>query len=335
MAPNGSVDPGSPAIVWEHESRLLTDRFILWEFFKVSGLSAASVPVLVLLVGWFTLGETVVLPWRVPVVAFGAMFVLMCLASLVMGNKQRAVFELSELGVVSRAGTRQRRINRFAFLAGALAGNATAAGAGALAIGGEDRAIPWEALRSVKVYPTQRVVVLKDSWHVVLRLYCPPDNFQQMVTYVQRRTREAGEARLAEQAAAGETTRRPVWHRLAAAVGALALTMGAQIWPWTDYDLAVRAGVVGGVLLIVAATFEGPPRRILGLLGGAGVAWHAGGLILSALDPVEGLFGTSPAAVLDTPLLVVSGVSTAGLIALAVWRVSGRAWGTDRGRSEE
>jgi hypothetical protein len=51
--------------------------------------------------------------------------------------------------------------------------------------------IRWRAVRKVNVNRSTRVIALCDSWHVVMRLYCPPDVLDQALTHVQHYTQRA------------------------------------------------------------------------------------------------------------------------------------------------
>ncbi len=330
-------------LTWDFDIPLITDRFMLWEFFKVSGISALLVPILVALMGFFVEGELVLLPWQVPVFAFVAMFVLFLLASLLLGNKHGATFHLDANGVGYAARKREQRLNRLAIIVGVLGGSPTATGAGLLAASRETLFISWEDVERIKVYPGPRVIVLKDSWHVVQRLYCPPALFEQAAQLVESHHRTAVAVRLAEKAAAAaqeaaEATLRgdplsasraasavgqvgrSLTNRLLLMGGGLLLTVGAQAWYFNDGELAARAGIVGGVVIALSQLFrEVAARQLFGFVGAIGVVWHATMLGVSALEPIKGIYEPALTAVLDTELLVMAAVSTLALLALALF----------------
>lgn len=158
---------GGDELTWDFDIPLITDRFMLWEFFKVSGISALLVPILVGLMGFFVEGELVMLPWQVPVFAFAAMFVLFLLASLLLGNRHGATFHVDSDGVGYAARRRERCLNRLAIIVGVLGGSPTATGAGLLAASRETMFIPWEDVRRVKVYRGPRVIVLSQLFREV------------------------------------------------------------------------------------------------------------------------------------------------------------------------
>ncbi len=309
------------SVIWTADVPMLNDRFLLWEFTKVSVLSVAIMAILVAAMGWLLEGEPVLLPWRVLGIGVVAFFGAFALVSLLMGNSYRVTFGISPEGVIYQSGRRERRLNRLAMLAGGLAGNPSAAGAGALAASREALLVPWQEVHTVRIHPGPRVIVIKNSWRTMLRLYCPVDLFPQACAAAERFHREFGPPP-AHLAAA---TRPPVsWpRRVAWIVAGLALTAGAQAWYWNDFEVLARIGIAGGGLVALCAVLPGPARRFAALLAGFSVLAHGAGLTVSALDPVEGLFGTSPAAVLDTPVLVVAGACTAALTFMAGWCVFG------------
>ncbi|MBU2602956.1 MAG: hypothetical protein KKA32_12460 [Actinobacteria bacterium] len=335
---------GGDELTWDFDIPLITDRFMLWEFFKVSGISALLVPILVGLMGFFVEGELVLLPWQVPVFAFAAMFVLFLLASLLLGNRHGATFHINADGVGYAARKRERRLNRLAIIVGVLGGSPTATGAGLLAASRETMFIPWEDVQRVKVYRGPRVIVLKDSWHVVQRLYCPPALFEQATRLVEVHHRAAADARLAEELAlakreaaeaakrsdpltasrAASSAARPVGgslaHRLLLTAGGLILTVSAQAWYFNDGELAARAGIVGGVVIALSQLFrEVAARQLFGFVGAIGVVWHAAMLGISAVEPIQGIYETTVSAVLDTEWLVVAAISTLALLGLALF----------------
>jgi hypothetical protein len=51
--------------------------------------------------------------------------------------------------------------------------------------------IRWRTVRKVNVNRSTRVISLCDAWHVGIRLYCPPDVFDQARIHVQQHTGES------------------------------------------------------------------------------------------------------------------------------------------------
>jgi hypothetical protein len=76
--------------------------------------------------------------------------------------------------------------NRLAVILGALSASPGLAGAGLLAMARESVGMSWHEVRRIKVHPQARVISLMDSWHVVVRLYCTPKNYDVVLESVEK-----------------------------------------------------------------------------------------------------------------------------------------------------
>ncbi len=319
----GHTDSGGPGLIaWEYDVPLITNRFMLYEFAKVSVLSVLLMYAFIGLMGVVIDGELVIIPWFVGAVAGGSLFVLMFVAALLMGNRSRATFIIGPKGVGYEAGAREKALTRTAAAGGALGGSATGAGAGAIAVARDSEYLAWDDIHRVSLYPAQRVISLKNSWRVLLRLYVPPELWAEASSAVESRNAEVAATR-------GATSPTSPAFRIAWAVAALLLTMGAHAWPWAESMLTVRAGVLGGLLVMASGLTEGPLRRITGLAGAAAVFAHAVGLFFSEFDAPSELLGIEYAY--DGGLLAVALACTVVLILMGVWRGVG---GARRGDSQ-
>ena len=114
--------------------------------------------------------------------------VLFILVMLVFfGNRFPMGFVLGPQGaMVASLSQRGRWGNRLAVILGALAGKPGVAGAGLLGMSRESVGISWDEVRRLHIHPKTRVISLMDSWHVVLRLYCTPKNYDQILPAVQK-----------------------------------------------------------------------------------------------------------------------------------------------------
>ena len=338
------IDSNTPAatggaLAWEYDIPLLTSRFLWWDFLKVAGISSASLWVLVAGMGWLV-GEPAILPPVIVPIAFGALMVLLALASLLLGSHYRSSFEVSSEGVAWAAGSRESKMNTFVTVAGAILGSPTTTGAGLLAKSSEAGLIEWSEVGRLRVHPGPRVISVMNSWRVVIRLHCPPELFDAVVALCEAEFAAAQAARIAEKAEAAadaslKAPARPLWSRIAWAVLCLALTAAMFAWGWmeTGTETASRIALIGGVLVAVAAALEGPARRILGAFGAIGVSFQVWALTVSAFDtftvpdydPVRGAIREELfSATLDTPVLVLASMATLGLLIIALWRVLGR-----------
>jgi hypothetical protein len=172
-----------PGLAWTARIPLLNNRFMLWDFGKVIVISAASLWLLVLAVSLFNdPSDPVLLPWQVPVVCAGILAVLLVIACLLMGNGYTARFLIDGAGVHWDSGP---NVNRAVTVVGTLAGSPRTAGAGLLAASEETGAIPWSKIGRVNIHPGQRVISVRNSWRVVVRLYVPVESWESAVARVQ------------------------------------------------------------------------------------------------------------------------------------------------------
>lgn len=176
------VTPGR--IEWRYDIPLLTSRFMLWDFLRVTLLSAALMYLIVIVAGLVFGQELILLPWQVPAIIVGVLLGLFVLASLLLGNRQGARFAVDPKGVEYHAEKRESRMNRIVATVGALMGSPTTAGAGALAMSREHLHLEWEGIREVRYYPSARVIAIRNSWRTMLRLHCPPELYDDVAAAV-------------------------------------------------------------------------------------------------------------------------------------------------------
>lgn len=305
-------------IEWHYNIPLLTSRFMVWDFVRVTLISVAISYVLVALTGWLVDGEPVFLPAFVLLIVTGVVLALFAITCILLGNRHGAVFGVGPKGVTYAAGERERKINRIVAIGGALAGNPTTTGAGLIATGQEQLSLQWGDVHHVVYYPGPRVIVLRNTWRAVLRLHLTPELYEDVAARVDEYWRGAVPVR--EAALAGRRARAP-WPYYTALVLAAALAgVGAQVWYWNDYEFSARVGAVGVVLLIAAVLAEGPARRISGFLSLPLIAWHLIAVVLSAMEVVDSVFGTFYVAGLDPAELALSVLSLVVLLGMATWR---------------
>ncbi len=323
-----SADPGQASLEWRYDVPLLSSRFMVWDFVRVTLISATVSYVLVAITGWLVDGEPVYLPIFALFVMIGVLLGLFVLVSALLGNRHGAVFGIGPTGATYSAGEREQKINRLVAMAGALAGNPTTTGAGLIATGQEHMRLPWDEVYHVVYYPRSRVIVLRNTWRAVLRLHLTSELYPEAAALVDGYWRHAAPVR--NRALAGRPVRAP-WFYYAALVLAVSLAgLGAQVWYWNDYELSGRLGLVGVVLLVVALLAEGPVRRICGFLSLPFLVVHLGAIVRSATETVEASFGAFRVAALDPAELTLSILSLLVLLGMAGWRAFGLGTEQDR-----
>ncbi len=313
-------------VEWEFDIPLLTNRFMVWDFLRVTAFSVAAMWLIVAAMGWIIEGELVLLPLEVLILTAGILLVLFALASLLLGNRHGARFTVGPDGVRYAARLRERRINTLVTVLGVLAGSPTAAGAGLLAKGQERLDVPWTSIERLVIHRSARVIVVRNSWRAVLRLHCPPELFGRVLDLAEeywsasRPAHEAAQRRGAEN----KTPVRSWSSRLGLALVVLVLTICARIWPWTEPEIATRIGSLGAAALVLSSLTELAGRRLWAWLALPLLLWHAGATASSALKPFG--LGTTQGVtwMLDTPLLALSAAALLGSLGIAVWRAFGR-----------
>jgi hypothetical protein len=147
--------------------------------------------------------------------------------------------------------------NRLAVILGALAGKPGVAGAGLLGMAQETVGVNWDDVRRVNIHAPARVISLMDSWHVVFRLYCTPQNYDVVQNAVQKWA--AAGLKKAAQAprAKGLTPTRRLWLKslLAAVAAVLVTALPLEIPPVLIWALFLVS--LGAIWFLVFKRFFG------------------------------------------------------------------------------
>jgi len=142
------------------------------------------------------------------------------------GNRFPMGFRLGPQGAaVVSLSRRGRWGNRLALILGALTGKPGLAGTGLLGMAQETVGVAWEDVRRLNIHAPARVISLMDSWHVVMRLYCTPQNYEVVLKAVQKWVARGLKKATRKPGAKGFTpTRRLGLKSLLAAVAAFLVT---------------------------------------------------------------------------------------------------------------
>lgn len=165
---------GDKGVTWEYNIPLLTNVYILRD----------TVGVLAIAVGIFTVFFAVITGFEelqstltLVVGLFGFMLVCYLIAIVILGNSLDVTFTVDDRGVSYAAGSKTRKANRAALFAGIVLGSTATAGAGALATSEEENVYPWGEIEKIQLDDRRRVIILKNNWRTVLRLYCTADAY--------------------------------------------------------------------------------------------------------------------------------------------------------------
>ncbi|MFZ2086941.1 MAG: hypothetical protein WAU47_00065 [Desulfobaccales bacterium] len=243
---------------------LLTNRFILYDFIKL--LVASFLVMYVLLVVM-----TVILDRRIKldvlagyaklggVVMVGLGVIMILVMLIFFWNRFPMRFTLSHRGALVESISRRGKLgNRLAIILGMLARNPGVAGAGFLGVAQESVSLEWRDLHRVKVHPAHRVISLMNSWRVVFRLYCTPENYTPVLAAVQT---WAEKGRKSRERAARRTGPSPRPRLLLLSGGALLAGLALAALPLEVPGL--WRGLV--VVLGLSAIWLAPLSRFLGV----------------------------------------------------------------------
>jgi hypothetical protein len=176
-----------PFFEWQVEMPLVTNRFFLYDMLKVVGWTGLVLFVILggIAVATGSVEHMPVIFGMFALILFGFLLLALAISLVFFGNRYPTRFVVAPAGIgwesMSRRGN---AANRAAVVAGVLAGSAGAAGAGLLAAANETGLLDWHEIRKVKKYPEERVITVMNSWRVVIRLYCTPENYRYVADLV-------------------------------------------------------------------------------------------------------------------------------------------------------
>jgi hypothetical protein len=181
--------PAGQELSWQVNVPLLTDQFIMYDLLKVWGFSTLFLFLIMVAIFIFERNWRGLISMLLPVglTSLGILVLFLLVMLFFFGNRFPMGFMLGPQGaMVASLSQRGRWGNRLAVILGALAGKPGVAGAGLLGMARETVGVTWDEVRRLNIHPKSRVISLMDSWHVVLRLYCTPKNYDQILSAVQK-----------------------------------------------------------------------------------------------------------------------------------------------------
>jgi hypothetical protein len=180
----------SDCLEWTIAFPLLTNRFFLYDMAKMLFWTFAIFDGMMLALFSFQRNMDAAVPFLSisGLILLGFVIVIVGITILVFGNRfpTRFVVNLDGVSYASRSG-RAGTLNRAAIIIGLLARRPGAAGAGLLAVSQESGSILWEDIHRIREYPSLRVISLMNSWRVVVRVYCTPENYSRVAESVRSR----------------------------------------------------------------------------------------------------------------------------------------------------
>lgn len=316
--------PAGAPLTWEHPIPVLTNPLLWYDLTKVLLIAVLLIEGLGAALTYMIDGEVLAVPWQAWLIPLGILAVLFVLVGLLMRNRSNARFSLDADGAMYEAVTEmdryERTVNRVAGLLGLLTNGLAGAGARVFGVGGVTQ-IPWEEVERVRYHPKLHAITLSDSWHAVIRLYCPADQYGAVTERV-RAGADAGAAWRAAHPVVRNS--RPVWFYIAWVVLSVGATLACDAWWLGSYHATDRIAVAAGVLVLLSGVlirlwwakllaYAALPVLVLYLVKLGIAAW----------EPIAGDAARGRSYTLDTPLLGVAVLGGLVLMALSLYRARG------------
>jgi hypothetical protein len=311
---------------WDQRVTLLTDRFILVNLLVVFGISFGFVVlVIVTAITWegsWDRDTAMSLARGLGIVVIVLLLLMIFAMGVVMGNRSDMSFRLDRQGVTCATGSRERKLNRIALIVGMLTANPRLLGAALISTSREEELIGWNDVEQLGIHRREHVICLRDSWHDVMRLYCPPDRFAEIEQFVLREfERRAGRRARARQRAALEPPWHEPWPRVMLWLVLVAVAFTASIsWYWAS-ESAGPFSLAAALLVLISGVLRGGLQRFLAVLGAVVSLVFLGIVAYEALGsfrPIGG--GLAHVWELDTEWLVAATLGGLALLGLAVFR---------------
>lgn len=265
-------------ITWEKEISLL-NRFIIRDFLLVLAVVPIVMQVIFLVMS-IALGEKpAFLPaqlWLITGVIFIALFLIAIL--VVLRNRFSIHFAINSEGAFYEAGGREKKINRWLLLLSMFSGKPVNIGSSLISYSQESGGFEWKDIHSVTVHHSSSVITLNSSWRPVLRLYCPPENFEKVAEQVQAFAAEGAAWRKSHRIRPPHDGFYVKWAGMTAIafIASLAWLSDYDVWKthlwpfyWEANDIAPLALLIS-LLVLLAGMFEGKTRRAVALFATIG-----------------------------------------------------------------
>jgi hypothetical protein len=173
----------SNKLSWNIEISLINNRFILSNVLKGIAITLGILLAVFGTIFSFQQGFQGIMSALVPCLGLGAFFLIVSVLTLgvILQNKYPLEFIINEGGIImkSQSGT-AKKVHRLALILGILARSTAVAGAGAAGMAGEEFTCSWKEIKSVKLYPAQRVVAAKQNFIQTMYVFCTEKNFKEV-----------------------------------------------------------------------------------------------------------------------------------------------------------
>jgi hypothetical protein len=167
-------------LMWEYNIPLLTNRYMLMDMAKVFLVTFLLTTGILLVATGFEYESIIPLSLIGEAIFIG----LFILTSLLLGNHIGSVFILDKDGVGTKMSRRMSKLTKATIVLGVLAGNPSVTGSGLLASSQAETFHRWSIIEKATIDRQRRVITFSNNWRAVQRVYCYPDNFEQVVAFV-------------------------------------------------------------------------------------------------------------------------------------------------------
>lgn len=181
----------TPEIVWTGRMSLVKNPQVYRAYLLMLGIGVVIGILLALLTGSMYMFVILVL---VILGLIGLFILASVLWEWVCGGGPEIQGTVNDEGVAHQAGSGTRNINRGTLIVGLLSvlgggrSGPTVLGGGILGNSQEDNSIAWEDVTSVKVHPSNRLIVLRDATYINgVVLYCTEENFDTVLDVIRKR----------------------------------------------------------------------------------------------------------------------------------------------------
>lgn len=178
---------------WSRRVSFLGNRDTWIDLGKVLAATAVLVTILFVVIGAFAGADIPEFLGILPLI-FGIVLVLflvgVLITALLYGGAYEMDFAVDERGIrwatSRRSGGAARAVLRGAQVIGDLTLNPQLAGSARLAEASETGAIEWRQVRRATPQPGRGAIVIRNSWRVVIRLYCGPTDWAPVLDIIGR-----------------------------------------------------------------------------------------------------------------------------------------------------
>ena len=179
---------------WETSVPLFKNRFILRGLALAFGLPLAGVVIFLLISSGGSFDEA-----KYPLLFIGFFLAVAFLAVLlIFGGAYRPGYILDGEGITNYTQTtqtkRNRKVNLWLFILGALRGKPGMMGTGLLAQSKETVQIKWKKIRKVKYYPVQRTIMVRGGYTEKIALFCTGETYAPAEAMIRQKAAGAKQA---------------------------------------------------------------------------------------------------------------------------------------------